>query len=81
MKTLIIYNDIISPVRFLIVEGDYSRFNGVIVNSLDGNGFEQEFCDWMFNSETGDFNHELSEDINLVKNKDWDEVAICNFLP
>ena len=83
MKTLIIYNDIESPIQFLIVEGDLSRFQGGMVNSFDGTGFEQEFCDWMFDSETGERNHlgQWSEDKAALESKDWDTVAICTFLP
>lgn len=83
MKTLIIYNDIESPIQFLIVDGDFSRFNGVCVNSINGTGYEEEFCNWMFDSETGERNHigQWSEDKSLIENKQWDKVAICTFLP
>lgn len=83
MKTLIIFNDIESPIQFLVVEGDFSRFNGVLVNAVKGNGFEAEFCDWMWDPETGERNHlgEWSEDISILENKKWDKAAICTFLP
>ena len=83
MKTLIIYNDIESPIQFLVVDGDYSRFHGVMVNSTIGNGNEEEFCNWMFNPETGERNHlgQWSEDKSILENKNWDKVAICTFLP
>jgi len=83
MKTLIIYNDIESPLQFLMVDGDFSRFNGVLVNSMTGTGFENEFCDWMFDKETGKRNHlgQWSEDISLLENKEWDKVALCTWLP
>jgi len=83
MKTLIIYNEIESPLQFLIVDGDFFRFNGVVVNAVVGNGFEEEFCEWMFDKETGERNHlgMWSEDISIVECKEWDKVAICTFLP
>lgn len=83
MKTLIVYNDIESALQFLIVEGDYSRFNGVAVNSTIGNGYEEEFCKWMFEEDTGERNHlgEWSEDVSLIESKEWDKVAICMFIP
>jgi hypothetical protein len=83
MKTLIIYNDIESPLQFLLVDGDYSRFHGVMVNALNGNGFEGEFCDWMFDKETGERNHlgQWSDDKSLLENKNWDKVAICTWIP
>lgn len=81
MKTLIIYNDIESPLQFLLIDGDYSRFHGVSVNSTLGNGYEPKFCDWMFDNKTGERNHKWTEDKALLENKNWDKVAICTFLP
>ena len=81
MKTLIIYTDIESPLRYLIVDGDFSRFNGVMVNSINGNGYEDEFCEWMWESETGNDNYDWSNDITLIENKNWDRVAIVTFIP
>lgn len=81
MKTLIIYNDIESPLQFLIVDGDFSRFNGVMINSTSGTGFEDEFCRWMWDPETGERNHKWSEDTSLFTNKDWDKGAVVTFLP
>lgn len=83
MKTLIIFSDIESPIQYLIVDGDYSRFNGVVVNAVNGTGFESEFTDWMFDKETGERNHfgKWSEDVSLIENKNWDKVAVCTFLP
>lgn len=81
MKTLIIYIDFENDPRFVMVDGDFSRFNGVHVNSVSGTGFEEEFCNWFFNNQTGDFNHELSYDTSLLENKEWDKIAITTFLP
>lgn len=80
--TLIIYNDIENPLNFLLVEGDYSRFHGVSVNTVNGNGFEEEFCNWMFDAETGMRNHDgWTTDKRLLENKEWNRVAICTFIP
>lgn len=81
MKTLIIYNETDKLPQFLIVEGDYSRFHGVMVNTVNGNGFEDEFSDWMFNKETGERNHlNWSIDKSIIETKNWDKVAICTFV-
>jgi hypothetical protein len=80
MKTLIIYTDIENPLKYAIVDGDYSKFHGVCVNSCDGSGFEEEFCAWMFDVD-GHEKIKFSEDKSLLENKDWDKVAICTFLP
>ena len=80
MKTIIVYNDIENPLRFFIIEGDYSKFNGVCINSVNGTGFEEECCNFLFNEE-GYFKHERTEDSSLLENKDWDKIAIVTFLP
>lgn len=79
MKTLLIYNDNENPLKFLIINGDYSRFHGVMVNSSIQTGFEEEFCNFVFDEE-GRFIHEWSNDRSLIENKEWDKVAICTFL-
>lgn len=83
MKTIIIYNDIENPLQFLIVDGDYSKFHGAAINSLNGTGFENEFCDWMWNKENGERNNvgQWSEDKFLLENKEWDKIAIVTWLP
>lgn len=81
MKTLIIYNDGMSIPQYVVVDGDYSRFNGVCVNAVRGTGAEDEFVNWFFNQDSGEFLFELSEDTALIENKDWDKVAVCTFLP
>lgn len=76
MKTLIILRN---EMQFLIVDGDYSRFNGVTVNGEYGNGFEDEFCNFLWD-ENGKYRHEWSNDISLIENKEWDKVAICTYI-
>lgn len=80
MKTLIILNEIESPLQYLIVDGDYSRFHGVMVNSTNGTGYENEFCEFVWN-EDGDRKHKWSEDKSLFEDKNWDMIAICTWLP
>lgn len=83
MKTLIIYNDILNPLSFLILEGDFTKFNRIIVNSDVNPELEKEFCDWMYDKETGELNFlkQWSNDISVVESKDWDKVAICTWIP
>jgi hypothetical protein len=80
MKTLIIFNDIES-IRYSIVEGDVSRFNGVIFNSMMSHEHIEECSNFMFNDEDGMYKISLSNDISLIENKDWDKVALITFLP
>lgn len=82
MKTLIILNDIES-IQFLIVDGDYSRFHGTVVNGIDTTGYEKEFCNFVWDPEDGERKHLglWSEEKATIENKDWDKVAICTVLP
>lgn len=69
-------------MEFLIVDGDFTRFHGVLINAVEGTGYEQEFCDWMFSPDTGYPNSpDWTEDKSVLENKEWDKVAICTFLP
>lgn len=81
MKTLIIYNPIDEELKYVIVDGDYSKFHGACINSMNGNGFENEFCDFFFHAETGKFKYKLTNDKSLIENKQWDRIAVVTWLP
>ena len=79
MKTLIIYNEVPDKLpQFLIVDGDYSRFNGVRFN-IDHHEFEEECNDFLFEQETGNMKLTFSNDISVVESKDFDKVAMITF--
>jgi len=79
MKTLIIYQEIPElPLYYLIVDGDYSHFNGVTIN-MGNHPYNKEFSEFMFDDE-GNYKYKLSEDISLVQNKEWDIVIRCSFI-
>ncbi len=81
MKTVIIYDDLESNLRYAIVDGDYSRFHDLHINA--GNAepeLESEACDFLF-AEEGEFKIDFSDDKSLLENKEWDKVAIITFLP
>ncbi len=79
MKTLIIYNDLENLVKFFVVDGDYSQFNNI---TFDGfyNDKKIECSKWLW-TEDGVFKHEMSDDVSIVENKQWDKVAIITWLP
>lgn len=52
-----------------------------MVNAVGGNGYEEEFCNFMFDNETGERNHKWSEDKSLLENKEWDKIAVCTWIP
>ena len=81
MKTIIIYNQLDQNIQYLIVEGDFSRFNGAAINSCMGNGFEGEFVEWFYESGTGKNNFQMSENSSILESKEWDKIAIVTWLP
>lgn len=82
MKTLIIFNEV-EEISYAIVDGNYSRFNGVMFNSFmpEQHPYEDECGKFMFNDNDGTYNLDFSNDISLIENKHWDKVAVITFLP
>lgn len=82
MKTLLIYNSIDEPLRYAILEGDYSDLNGVCINGWNSDPLKsQKACDLLFDSKTGDKLIHFTNDVSLVEGKEWDKVAVITFLP
>jgi len=80
MKTIIIYDSYFNGIKFSIVDGDYSRFNGVEINS-NSHELEHECSLWLFDQVTGDYLIDFVNSISLLESKEWDKVAIIRFLP
>jgi len=80
MKTLIIYNDIESNLKYFIVEGDFSRFNGIQFNLTEPTPLEIECGNWLYNEE-GFLNHITSENVEIVEQKQWDKIAVITWNP
>ena len=83
MNTLLIYNDYLTPLRCVILEGDFERFNGVSINSGVYHPHAKEFTEMMFDNSSGE---ELIQgwtaDVKKVlEDKNWDKVALAEFLP
>ena len=80
-RTLLIYNPIEEPLKYAILEGDYSGINGVCINACDENEDKIKMaCSLLFDDE-GNYLIDLSEDVTLMESKNWDKVAIVTFLP
>jgi len=80
MKTLIIYNPVDTEILFAILDGDLSKYHGLVINS-DSGELINECISWLFKEGTGDFNFKLIPDVSLLENKEWDKVAIITWLP
>lgn len=80
MRTLIIYNGIEEPLKYAILEGNYSELHGAVINVYSRDK-EIKSLDLLFDNQTGDFLIELSEDITLAESKDWDKIVVITFVP
>lgn len=80
IKTLVIYNDIESNLKYFIVEEDFSRFNGMQFNLTQPSPLEMECNLWLYNDE-GFLNHPTSEDVSIVEQKQWDKIAVITWNP
>jgi hypothetical protein len=82
IRTLIVFNDFEDSPRFLIVDGDFSRFHGVLVNYDSAYLCEYEFSNWMWDQETGkELPQGWSTDSSIVLSKDFDKFALVTFIP
>lgn len=80
-RTLLIYNPIEEPLKYAILDGDYSSINGVCINACGEDEDKVEMaCSLLFDDE-GNYLIDLSEDVTLMENKNWDKVAVVTFLP
>lgn len=80
MKTLIIYNVDGYPLRYAIVDGDYSDLNGVHLNSFNEDPEKEKKAEELLWCEKCFFKIDFSEDISLVESKNWDKVALITFI-
>lgn len=81
IKTLLIYNDCENDLQYAILEGDFSFFNGVCINSGVDLKKEKEACDLLYDKETGATLLLMTNDVSLVESKNWDKIAVVTFLP
>ena len=80
-RTLLIYNSIEEPLKYAILEGDYSDFNGVCINAYGEDEDKiNKACSLLFDDE-GNYLIDFSEDVSLMESKNWDKVAVVTFLP
>lgn len=80
MKTVLIYDQFgQEPIKFAVLDGDYSRFNGAYVNSCDGNG--DELGDLLYPDDTGVCAVEFVDAFPVDAVKEGAIVVVCGFLP
>lgn len=79
MKTLIIFNDC-ETIKYVVLDSDYSRFNGITFNIGIGSDIEDE-CSKFLWDEHGILKIEFGNDISIVEDKQWDKVALITWIP
>lgn len=85
MKTVIIYETFTDPIKFLVAEGDLSRFDKLMINACDNDmTLQDEFCNLLYDSETGqntDFLNSAQDEFPVQAVKDGAIVIVAGFLP
>lgn len=85
MKTVIIYETFIDELKFIVADGDLSRFNKVLVNSVDTpENLQEEFVDILYDPKTGDPTELLKsavEDFPVEEVKNGAIVIVAGFIP
>ena len=80
MKTLIIYNLFPEDLpKFAIVDGDYTKFDGIKINGGADLDLTTECVNFLYSEKTNECNIDFSSDVSLVSNKQWDKVAMITF--
>lgn len=77
-KTLFLYDGCGEENRFFFeLEGDFSEFNGVYINSVDDEKRQAALSDLIFDADGG----ELSVDKLSVPTRDWTWFVTVGFVP
>ena len=81
MKTILIFEEIPEKVSFIVLDGDYSRFEGVYVNGTDTPELNSELLSIIFNIDTGEPNVKMLDKFptDIVKTT-YCIVIRCGFL-
>lgn len=78
--TLIMYNDTSDVVKFFTLEGNYSRFNNMMLDSIYSNKeLEKEWHNLIYD-ENNNMKIEMTEDNSIVQSKMWQYFAHVTFL-
>lgn len=87
MKTVMIWDECgQEPIRYVVLEGDFRKFDRVYVNTYTKDKKEQELqrelCALVYDEHTGEKLHEMTEEfpVNAVS-RDYAFVIVAGFLP
>lgn len=82
MNTIFIYDQCgEGPIRFFVLDGDYSHLDGAYVNHFElAETVQEELCGILFNDE-GEERHKMSDKFPLAAVQEDTKVVIIGFLP
>jgi hypothetical protein len=85
MKTVIIYNTVIDPLKFIVAEGDLSRFDGMMINACGNDEkLQDELVDLLYDPVTGQNTDLLNSAVStfpVQAVRDGAIVIVAGFLP
>ncbi len=85
MKTVIIYNTGIDPLKFIVAEGDLSRFDGMMINAYGNDeALQDELVGLMYDPVSGENTALLDSAVDVFPVqavKDGAIVIVAGFLP
>lgn len=84
-RTVLIYNMYDLGLKFYVVDGDWSRFEGVYINEFsndkDRQNLQSEFCDLMYDRESGEDHFTALDKFPVEAVREGASVVITGFLP
>ncbi len=80
LKTAVIWNDFES-IKYLLVKGDWSRFEGVFINSVDNEELQKELSDMVYDSEYQFVIPNVSKQEFAEEIRQGAEIVECGFIP
>jgi len=89
MKTIMIYDQLMEqPIKFLVLDGDYSRLNGIYINQWYDDEEKEtkealmdELSDLIYNRETGQEHIEFLDSFPVYAVESDTIVIVAGFLP
>lgn len=89
MKTVMIYDQLDSALRFFVLDGDYRHLHNVYINQYvedkkarkEAEKKQDELNELVYNTETGEFKIPVLDEFPVQAVRDGAEVVVAGFLP
>lgn len=80
MKTAVIWNDF-ETIKFIIVDGDWSRFEGVFINSVNNEELQTELSALVYDAKFNFAIPEVTKKEFAQEIRQGAEIVECGFIP